>query len=332
MPDLEIQEARTTGELEALAPEWTRLWQRAREATPFQTPAWLIPWWRHFGQGELIVLCARDRDELVGLLPLYLLEEPPLRKLLPLGIGNSDWLDAICAPGRKRAIAAALLSAIAGRAGRFDVCDLQPLPARSPLLEADAAGLADERIALGPCPALRLPAEGALETGLPRAMRQNLRYYRRRAEKLGQLRFEAAHPGNLGELLQALYALHGARWRRQGLCGVLADEGVRSFHAEAAPALMALGALRLYALRLDERIVAALYGFINKGRFHHYLAGFDPDLGKLGLGTLIVGHALEQAAREGAGEFDFLRCGEAYKYRWGAVDRSSYGRRLRPLA
>ena len=112
----------------------------------------------------------------------------------------------------------------------------------------------------------------------------------------------------------------------------LANEAVRSFHAEAAPALMALGALRLYALRLDERIVAALYGFIAKGRFHHYLAGFDPDLGKLGLGTLIIGHALEQAAREGAEVFDFLRGSEAYKYRWGAVDRPSYGRRLRPLA
>ncbi len=331
MSDLGIQEIATTEGLEALAPEWARLWHRAPHATPFQAPAWLIPWWRHFGQGELMVLCARERDEPVGLLPLYILEEPPVRKLLPVGIGNSDWLDAICARGREREIAAGFMAAIARRADRFDVCDLQPLPAQSPLLEAEPAGLAAERITLEPCPALHLP-QGGLEAALPQAMRQNLRYYRRRAGKCGRLRFEAAHPGNLGELLQAFYALHGARWRRQGLSGVLANGEVRSFHAEAAPALMALGALRLYALRLDERIVAALYGFIAKGRFHHYLAGFDPDLGKLGLGTLIVGHALEQAAREGAEEFDFLRGGEAYKYRWGAVDRPSYGRRLRPLA
>ena len=31
----------------------TELWRRAPAATPFQSPAWLIPWWRHFGSGEL---------------------------------------------------------------------------------------------------------------------------------------------------------------------------------------------------------------------------------------------------------------------------------------
>jgi CelD/BcsL family acetyltransferase involved in cellulose biosynthesis len=328
--ELSIREIGAGAEFEALAPEWTRLWNQAPLATPFQSPAWLIPWWRHFGQGQLLVLCARQSGELVGLLPLYVLEEPPVRKLLPLGIGNSDWLDAIFAPGREREIAAAFLSAIARRADRFDVCDLQPLPERSPLFDADPAGMADERNRLDACPALRLPPDGALETGLPRAMRQNLRYYRRRAEKVGQLRFEAAEPDSLGELLDGLYALHGARWRRQGLPGVLASEAVQGFHAQAAPSLMALGALRLYALRLDGRIVAALYGLMAKERFHHYIAGFDPDLRELGLGTLVIGHALREAAREGAREFDFLRGREAYKYRWGAQDRPSYGRRLRP--
>jgi CelD/BcsL family acetyltransferase involved in cellulose biosynthesis len=329
VPDLDIQDIATAEELEALAPEWTRLWQRASHATPFQAPAWLIPWWRHFGTSELLVLCARESGELVGLLPLYILDEPPVRKLLPLGIGNSDWLDALCAPGREREVAESLMPVIAEHSHRFDACDLQPLPARSGLLEADPAGLADERVTLEPCPALLLkPAGGELETALPRAMRQDLRYYRRRAGKVGQLRFEAAQPDSLGELLKAFYALHGARWRRQGLCGVLADDAVRGFHAEAAPALMAMDALRLYALRLDERIVAALYGFMTKGRFYHYLAGFDPDLARLGLGTLMIGHALEQAVREGAEEFDFLRGGEPYKYRWGATDRPSYGRRL----
>jgi CelD/BcsL family acetyltransferase involved in cellulose biosynthesis len=329
--DLRILEVGTSADFEALTPEWTRLWQRAPRATPFQAPAWLIPWWRHFGREQLIVLCARDADELVGLLPLYVLEEPPVRKLLPLGIGNSDWLDAICAPGREREIAAAFLSAIARRADRFDVCDLQPLPPESPLLHADAAGLADERVALEPCPVLRLAAcADPLEDSLPKARRRKLRYYRRRAEAAGQLRFETADLGSLRELLDAFLALHRARWARQGLPGVLADEAVRAFHAQAAPALMELGILRLHVLWLNGRIAAALYGLCAKGRLHLYLSGFDPDLAGLGVGTLVIRHALEQAAREGVRQVDFLRGREAHKYRWGAADRPSCGRRLRP--
>ena len=327
--ELRVVEVTTAEELAALAPEWARLWRLASGATPFQAPAWLLPWWRHFGQGELVVLCAVESDRLAGLLPLYLYDEPPLRKLLPVGIGNSDWLDAICLPGRERELAGALLAAIAGRAERFDVCDLQPLPPTSPLLEAAAAGLADERIALEPRPVLQLAGD-EVEASLPPRRRRQLRYYRRRAETAGRLRFETAAPASLGELLDAFCALHAARWARQGLPGVLADEAVRAFHAEAAPALMEQGLLRLHALRLEERIVAVLYGLLAKGRFHFYLSGFDPDLGGLGVGTLVIRHAMEQAIREGAREFDFLRGREAYKYRWGALDRPSYGRRLRP--
>jgi CelD/BcsL family acetyltransferase involved in cellulose biosynthesis len=328
VPDLRIEEITAAESLAALAPEWTRLWRLSPHATPFQTPAWLLPWWRHFGQGELVVLCAREVDRLAGLLPLYIHQEASLRKLLPVGIGNSDWLDAICLPGHERQVAGALLSAIAERAVRFDVCDLQPLPSESPLLHAPGAGLADERIALEPCPVLRLAAAGELEASLPTRRRRKLRYYRRRAESAGHLRFETAQPESLPELLDAFCALHAARWERQGLPGVLADEAVRSFHSEAAPRLMAQGVLRLHALRLDERIVAVLYGLLAKGRLYLYLSGFDPDLAGLGVGSLVIRHAMEEAVREGVREFDFLRGREAHKYRWGASDCPSYGRRL----
>ncbi len=334
MSELTVEAVTTAEALEALAPAWTDLWQRASDATPFQAPAWLIPWWRHIGQGELLALCAWADDALVGLLPAYVCHEPSERKLLPLGIGISDWLDALAAPGREREVGAALLSAIAQRVECFDVCDLRPLATQSCLLDADPAGLVDERVTLEPRPRLCLPAAGAeFRSVLPKAMRQNLSYYRRRADKHGRLSFEsAARPDSLAELLQALYDLHGARWRREGLTGVLADPAVRAFHLEAAAQLFDRGVLRLYGLRLDERIAAAAYGFLAKGRFCLYLTGFDPDLASLGLGTLIIGHALEQVVLEGAQEFDFLRGGEAYKYRWGATDRPSYGRRLRAPA
>jgi glycosyltransferase involved in cell wall biosynthesis len=45
--------------LEALHAEWVRLWARARGATPFQSPAWLLAWWRQFGEGRLLTLTCR---------------------------------------------------------------------------------------------------------------------------------------------------------------------------------------------------------------------------------------------------------------------------------
>ena len=71
---------------------------RAPGATPFQSPAWLMAWWKHFGTGAPRVLTARAGEGLVGVLPLYELREPGIRKLLPIGIGLSDYIDALVDP------------------------------------------------------------------------------------------------------------------------------------------------------------------------------------------------------------------------------------------
>ncbi len=84
--------------LARLRPEWEELWRRDPLATPFQSPAWIFAWWSVFGTSEPVLLTARANGELVGLLPLYLLREPGCRKLLPIGVGLSDYIDALCDP------------------------------------------------------------------------------------------------------------------------------------------------------------------------------------------------------------------------------------------
>lgn len=319
--------------LEALRPEWLALWERSPEATPFQSPAWLIPWWRHFGGGgELLALALRRGGELVGLAPSYVHREPGLRKLLPLGIGVSDYLDPLLAPGHETAGAALILDSLAARADRFDRCDLENLRPGSPLLGAPAPpGWTGSVHGLEPCPVLALPARPEdLRRAVPRLARQP--YYLRRAERLGgDVRLEtAADEAAAARLLEGLFALHGARWAGRGEPGVLADEAVRAFHREAAPALLRLGLLRLHGLNVDGRAVAVFYGLADRTRVHAYIGGFDPDSAHPGLGATMIGHAVEGAVRGGKREFHFLRGREAYKYAWGAVDRAGYGRRLMP--
>ena len=109
---------------------------------------------------------------------------------------------------------------------------------------------------------------------------------------------------------------------------MLADPAIRRFHRAAAPLLLSSGLLRLHALRLDERIVAVMYALHAKRRAYCYLCGFDPDFDALSPGTLIFGHTIWEAVREGAREVDFLRGKERYKYFWGARERPCYGRML----
>jgi CelD/BcsL family acetyltransferase involved in cellulose biosynthesis len=262
----------------------------------------------------------RRAGRLIGILPLFLVDDAYGRRLMPMGAGISDYLDGVFDAGVGSAEAALLIAALQ----EWRALDLPQLPPASPLLDAPAPDAwSDDRRAAEPCPVISLPAV------LPRRMRQNLRYYRRRVEQVGIVHAIAAGRDEALLLLESLFMLHGARWRSCGSPGVLGDETVRQFHRQAVPALADLGLLRMHVLRRDGTPIAVGYMLAAKARTYDYITGFDPDIAALGAGTVLVGCAIEAAAAEGAREFDFLRGREAYKYRWGARDRPTFGRCLR---
>jgi CelD/BcsL family acetyltransferase involved in cellulose biosynthesis len=294
---VQIEEISDEGEFRALAPEWEALWRRDRRATPFQHPAWLLSWWSHCGGGRLAVYAGRREGTLVALLPLFRHRD----RLYPVGIGISDYHDVLLAPGEE---AAPLTAAIERPA------ELHELRPDSPLGGEEVMSVS---------PYLKLPAT------LPGKRRRCLGRARRNAPEAV---VEAATAATLEEHLDALIRLHGARWQSRGERGVLAAERVQRFHEAAAPALFDAGIARLYGLRLDGRLVSSWYGFHAHGVCYAYLTGFAPGTERLQPGTLLVGHALETAEREGLAEFDFLRGREPYKYLWGAVDRPGLKRVL----
>lgn len=301
--------------------EWQELWRRAADATPFQSPHWLLPWWRSFGTRRPAVLAARAAGRLVGVLPLYIRDEPGCRKLLPIGISLSDYIDALvdrALPG----VADALLAATAA-IGTWDECHLPGLPEGAALLAAAAPpGLADSRRQDEICLVIALPPR------LPRKKRQNLRRARRATEAAGRVCFTRAEKKDVPAAIEALFRLHEKRWRLRGEPGLCAEEPVRRFHHAAAAGLADAGLLRLHTLMLDEAVVAVLYGFAANGIGYAYLCGFDPDCASLGVGTQLLAHAIEEATREGMREFHLLRGGEAYKYHWGAFPRPTFSRTL----
>jgi CelD/BcsL family acetyltransferase involved in cellulose biosynthesis len=160
-----------------------------------------------------------------------------------------------------------------------------------------------------------------VDAPVPHRMLANLRYYRRRAERRGRLRAEQPTAASLDEAIEALFALHTARWSGRSAPGVLAGPAVQAFHRKAIREMQAHGTLAMHVVRLNDAIIAVSYGFRYCRRSFYYLGGFDPTCADLSPGTLAIGAAIEHATRSGARTFDFLRGRERYKYLWGAVDR-----------
>ena len=296
--------------LAAYENDWLALCHRTPGTTPFQTPMWLLPWWKHFGSDELAVISTAE-----ALAPLYIVRDGDESLGMFLGTGNSDYLDVV-----------GDAAAIVGELASLDcqMWDLQQLrPSSAMLSVAPPDGWSDAVDDHDVCLALPLA-----DLSLSAHFQKKIRYYRRALGRLGAVRVEPATPANLDELVDALIDLHAARWQQRGLPGVLADDAVQQFTRDAARRMLDAGALRMYATRVAERIVAVFYGFGFNDTVYYYLSGYDPSLEKLSIGTLVVAHAVEEAVRDGATTFDFLRGAEEYKYAWGAKDRMNKRRQL----
>ncbi|BDG05490.1 GNAT family N-acetyltransferase [Anaeromyxobacter oryzae] len=318
---LRVEEIASVERLEALRPAWDALWASAPAATPFASPAWLLPWCHHLLEGAPWALAAWRGRELAGLLPTFVYRVGPRRVLGLLGGRVSDYQDVLAedAPATE-----ALLAFAAGHRDRFDVADLEALPARSLLLRTAPppgleAAVRDEDV----CPVLALPArvEDLTARASPKLL-SDVRYRRRRlAARHGPVELLAADARTLDRIVGDLVRLHTARWGTRGRPGVLADERLVRFLAEAARGLLARGLLRAYALRAAGATLGVLLGFAARGRTYAYLHGIAPDAARHSPGSLLFLHAIEAAIGEGHRELDFLRGREPYKYRWGAEDR-----------
>lgn len=317
----------TLAALETLVPAWTDLWRQDPCATPFQSPAWLIPWWKNLGPGDLLAIEVSQGKVLTGVLPCYLYLDPETscRKLLLLGAGTSDYLGGVFDPVNP---AEPIRAALRFLLRQKEQCDVSHFTQLTP--ECEMASVAEE---LGlhlfqtePCSRLALPHDGEMHGKI----RQNLTRYRNIAAKKGAIQYEVATEENALELLQSLIDLHSLRWRVRGGPGVLGDERIQRAHRESIPALLKEGLLRLYALSIGNRRVAVLYGLVDDcsrsdRSFYSYLGGFDPQFAESSPGSLLLAFAIKQAAKEGLSYFDFLRGGERYKHYWGAAPRATVG-------
>ncbi len=318
-------------DLNVLAPAWRRLWDRTPGTTPFQSPDWQLAWWAQFGTQKPVLASLRAGNDLVGVLPCYVLPEDG-GKLLPIGAGISDTLDILLAPEAPADATAQLLAAALGAAGPIARADFIDLPPASPLRTAPApAGWRDMLDHGEPCPVLALNGTRLREI-IPAAAHRKLRMNRNRALRAGGATLGLADAGGMSRAVDTLFALHGARWAERGEPGgVLADPRVGACLRVAAPDLHASGALVLAQLRIAGNVAAACMAFrAGSDRLLLYIGGFDAAYAFCSPGSLLLDALVRRCLAEGVREIHFLRGGEGYKYAWGAVDRHNATRSFLP--
>ena len=318
-----------------LAAEWDALVDASASQPFFMRLVWQTVWWENLGLGELWITAyyRPSTDELVGILPLYLLsgedshhEGRPQLSIVGC-IEVSDYLDVIVAKGWESSVYAAFLDWLySEEAPAWEVVDLCNLPAASTTYKwipemARARGVKAKVFQEDVAPAISLPDRYStyLETQVEKKQRHEIRRKQRRIEREAQVGLYMVGPEHdlEAEVSQFINLQRASRADKAEFM----DAEMETFFRNMSKVMFDAGQLRLLFLTLNGKPSAALFAFSYHGRFLLYNSGYDPQMhAQLSPGWAILSYATQYAIASGHKIFDFMQGDEEYKSRFGSVD------------
>lgn len=340
---MQIKVVRTIDDFDALAAEWNELLRFSASHVPFLRHEFLSTWWRTLGGGEwehgdLFIICGYGEDGgLHGIAPMFYTHNLEGEKALMLlgSLEIADYLDILARPADLAAFIAAVLDFLSGpEAPAWDVLDLYNILESSPSLpvlqaEAERRGLKLTTERLQHCPYIPLP--GDWETYLAeidKKQRHEIRRKIRRAESQDQpVRWYIVEGGSsLESEIEAFLGLMGQDPEKQAFL----SDVMRTQMRLALKAAFEAGWLQLSFLEVGGFKAAGYLNFDYANHIWVYNSGLDFNFGSLSPGWVLLGYLLQWANENKREAFDFMRGDEAYKYRFGGIDRFVVRVRLKP--
>ena len=314
---------------------WGRLLLRSNADSLFLSWDWLTLWWHCFARALSAVpeiLAFYRGEELVGVAPLYRRRVVrsgvlPASSVQPIGVSwrdperlISEYVDVVASAAETDTVRRACARALLEEPG-WNECVIGFTAAGQQWWDAFAGPeLGERRYMRDLDPLVSYQADlsggfGGYLRSLGQSTRRSVWNLRHRLARLGRVCFERLSPAEIDSGLSDLNRLHQLRWQRPAFAGTGLE-----FHAALARRLAQRGELVMSRLSVDGGTVSVLYD-IRKGAHQYNISmGFDPSFcGKLSLGLLHLGYAMEAAAETHTSTYDFLA---------GSGQRSDYKRHL----
>lgn len=306
-----------------LAPEWEALARRLG-AGPFLYPGWFEAWWSAFGSGELHILAARRRGELVGVLPLRrsgsVLRSATNSHTPHFGLLADDEAAA-------REVSKTLFSQ---RARRVEVSFL-PSGDASPIRAfADEAGYRTLSESEQASPYISTEGGwGEYEERMRKRFSKLRRRQRKFEEKNGRLTLDVSDgKEKLELLLDEGFRVEGLGWKDSYGTSIDSQPSTRRFYTDIARWAADKGWLRLAFLRLEGKAIAFDYCLEHDGRHGVLKTGYDPEHRVFAPGMIMRRMMISRAFSEGLRVYDFLGANDAWKQEWTNACHEQFSLRM----
>lgn len=330
---MQLKVIKTLSELEKIETDWNNLLQKSASHVPFLRHEYLSTWWKTLGGGEwdhgdLHVITAYEDGDLIAVAPLFSTTNLDGRSaLMFLGsIEISDYLDMIAPVDVLPAFIEALLDHLNGpESPEWEVLDLYNLLENSttlPVLTETAGKYGWDFIKgqLQPAPSISLPNSwDDYLSEIKKKQRHEIRRKIRRAEShvLPTRWYLVEDESTLDDEIDAFLQLMAYDPEKESFLTEVMQTQMR----EAIHTAFRAGWLQLAFLEIGGEKAATYLNFDYANRIWVYNSGLDFKFSDLSPGWVLLAYLIQWAIDNGRETLDFMRGEEAYKYRFGGVDR-----------
>ena len=342
---------RSIKELQKIESEWNSLAESSPNENVFMSFDWNFLWIKYFlrRKDRLFIIAVyndANENELEALAPFFLKRFCLFFKSLMFVSGNySDYLNIIVKKGAdKERIYSEIFGEIIKNKGA-DMIYLRQVSAE--LLNgvkknvSEHFGLKLNYKESGGCYYFNLPDSiDAYMMRFNSKQRYNILSRVEKAEK-NNIRFIGSSDFDKSlfkEYLNYFFGLHQKRWNDKGKRGVFYSKKIKFFFTDLFTVLYNKNKIALSFLAFDKeagggdgsggggnkKIISSAVCFDSGNKRQVYLPGFDPEYSNFHPGIVLTYYIIKEAIGCKFEEFDFLKGGEEYKQRFGAVKRENY--------
>jgi CelD/BcsL family acetyltransferase involved in cellulose biosynthesis len=328
--------------LEQIAEDWRRLCDESGDEEIFYRPEWALAYLHAFAPQEKVTLISVWSDKnLRGILSLvrrrsFIAGLPVVILTVPANVHCFRVGMSVCQGQEGEAALRALWQAVKKLSG-WNVIDVSNvvegngIDRLTSMAHKDEFPIARKRTSQ----TLYLPIAASSSSkkqdaqppwlaGTRPKFRSHLRRAHRQLEeqggKLALKHYATADPA----ALESFYELEGSGWKGEEGTAIKCDPRTRQFYDAVAQAAARDGYLSLDFLELNEKPIAAHFGFNLRGRYFLAKAGYNEEYRRFGPGQLLVNEVLGQTPQRGLREFDFVGPATWDESRWASARRTSY--------
>ncbi|TGN90632.1 GNAT family N-acetyltransferase [Bradyrhizobium yuanmingense] len=309
-----------------LSPEYAELFDRSA-ATAFQHPVWLHSLYTRLAPetgATALVVIVRDRDTgtLAMVLPLLRIRRGPIRTIEFADLRVSDYLAPVCSPDVFSRLLddAAACAQIRRLVRPFDLLRMAKLPdGRLPIEDLLATSRRVSMNTNAYATVLVAPYEQWRASAMDRSYQKELAKKYRQLQKKGALSFSCcSDSAAVLETMEVMRKFRGPRFHAQGDGDLLQRPEYYGFYSDVA--LRGLGSfVRLYAMKMDGEVIAAVLGLCHRGSFLIIMSAFDiAGYRSQSIGALTFEQVARDCIERGDQMLDFTIGDEPYKKSFGA--------------